>query len=65
MSSSLFVTLLLVVLIVIYIWVFQYSWNNTFPEIFGIKRITLLQAFLLLLLAGMIFGSSHACNISY
>jgi hypothetical protein len=36
--------------------VFQFLWNITVPQIFGLVRIRYWQAFRLLLMAGMIFG---------
>lgn len=36
--------------------IFQFLWNITVPEIFGLARIRFWQAFRLLLMAGMIFG---------
>ncbi|HTV07944.1 MAG TPA: hypothetical protein VMD97_02735 [Candidatus Aquilonibacter sp.] len=36
--------------------IFQFLWNITVPEIFGLATIRYWQAFRLLLMAGMIFG---------
>ncbi len=35
---------------------FQWLWNITMPEIFGLKVITYWQAFRLLIIAGFLFG---------
>ena len=37
--------------------VFQFLWNITVPEIFGLMEIRYWQAFRLLLMASMIFGA--------
>ena len=37
--------------------IFQFLWNITVPEIFGLMRIRYWQAFRLLLMASMIFGA--------
>ena len=37
--------------------IFQFLWNITVPEIFGLTKIRYWQAFRLLLLASMIFGA--------
>ena len=42
---------------------FQWLWNLTVPEVFGLKRITYWQAFRLLILAGMLFGGPAALQL--
>lgn len=42
---------------------FQWLWNLTMPEVFGLKRITYWQAFRLLILAGMLFGGPAALQL--
>ena len=37
--------------------IFQFLWNITVPEIFGLMEIRYWQLFRLLLMAGMIFGA--------
>jgi hypothetical protein len=43
-------------------WVFQMLWNWLMPELFGFKVITYLQAFAIVILAKILFGSfgSHS-----
>ena len=52
--------IMIIVLVVLAIFVvpviFQFLWNITMPEVFGLKTISYWQAFRLLLLAGLIFG---------
>jgi hypothetical protein len=45
-------------------WVFQMLWNWLMPELFGFKTITYLQAFGIVILAKILFGSfgSHGGN---
>ncbi len=38
------------------VYLFQWLWNITMPEVFGLKVITYWQALRLLLIAGMLFG---------
>ena len=38
-------------------WVFQMLWNWLMPELFGFKVITYLQAFAIVILAKILFGS--------
>jgi|Deesub1362A_J573_1020465.scaffolds.fasta_scaffold106962_1 hypothetical protein len=42
---------------------FQWLWNITMPEVFGLKRIAYWQAFRLLLLASMLFGGPAALQL--
>ena len=48
--------LLLIVWSLILAWPFQLLWNWLVPTIFGLGKITFLQAFGLKLLLGLIFG---------
>ena len=48
--------LLLIVWSLILAWPFQFLWNWLVPTIFGLGRITFLQAFGLKLLLGLTFG---------
>lgn len=48
--------LLLIVWSLILAWPFQLLWNWLIPTIFGLDKITFLQAFGLKLLIGLIFG---------
>ena len=48
--------LLLIVWFLILAWPFQLLWNWLVPTIFGLGKITFLQAFGLKLLLGLIFG---------
>jgi hypothetical protein len=41
------------------VWIFQLLWNSTMPEVFQLRGITFWQAFRILLLAGLLFGSGH------
>lgn len=45
-----------VISLLIMLLITQLIWNNTIPEIFGVKEITLFQTFGLLLLANIFFG---------
>lgn len=38
---------------------FQWLWNITIPQVFGLKEITYWQAFRLLIIAGILFGGVH------
>lgn len=37
--------------------IFEWLWNITIPEIFGLNSITFWQAFRLLIISGMLFGT--------
>jgi len=41
---------------IIFVVVFQWVWNHTVPDVFGLKRITFLQAIGILLLASILTG---------
>jgi hypothetical protein len=45
--------------------VFQFLWNITVPEIFGLRAIRYWQAFRLLLMAGMIFGAGSFVHFNF
>ena len=53
----LMIILLIPIVIVIFTALFQWLWNITMPEVFGLKRITFWQAFRILILAGFLFGA--------
>lgn len=36
--------------------VFQWLWNTTMPDVFGVKSLTLGQAFKILLISAILFG---------
>jgi uncharacterized membrane protein len=44
---------------------FQFLWNITVPEIFGLGTIRYWQAFRLLLLASMIFGAGGLLHFNF
>ncbi len=44
---------------------FQFLWNITVPELFGLRAITYWQAFRLLLMAGMIFGAGGFLHFNF
>jgi hypothetical protein len=45
--------------------IFQFLWNITVPEIFGLRTIRCWQALRLLLMAGMIFGATSFIHINF
>ena len=47
------------ILIAISTAIFQWLWNITMPEVFGLKEITFWQAFRILILAGFLFGAGN------
>ena len=60
MIVGLVIGLMLVAIIVV---VFRWLWNSTMPEVFGVRDITFGQAFKLLLLAGILFGSHRVVEV--
>jgi hypothetical protein len=44
---------------------FQFLWNITVPEIFGLSTIGYWQAFRLLLMASMIFGAGSFLHFNF
>ena len=44
------------VLIAIFAVIFQWLWNTTMPEVFGLKTLTFWQAIKILIIAGILFG---------
>jgi len=57
MGVAFCVAVLIAVGVMIVVAVFQLLWNMTMPQVFELKAITSWQAFRLLLIAGMLFGS--------
>jgi hypothetical protein len=45
--------------------VFQFLWNITVPELFGLRTIRYWQAFRLLLMASMIFGAGGFLHFNF
>jgi uncharacterized membrane protein len=48
--------LIALVLIAIFAVIFQWLWNTTMPEVFGLKTLTFWQAIKILIIAGILFG---------
>jgi hypothetical protein len=40
-------------------WIVQLLWNATITEIFGVKEVTYWQAFMLIILCKILFGSHY------
>ncbi|MEW5919675.1 MAG: hypothetical protein AB1796_01745 [Bacillota bacterium] len=51
------IVFLVVVLFFLLVALFQWLWNITMPEVFGLKILTYWQALRLLLIAAILFGS--------
>ena len=62
MPILIIIILLIPVVIAIATAIFQWLWNITTPEVFGLKEITFWQAFRILLLAGFLFGAGGFIN---
>lgn len=45
-----------VVILAVVSLIFQWLWNTTMPDVFGVKSITLGQAFKIMLISAMLFG---------
>jgi hypothetical protein len=52
--------LAVLVLLPLLIALFQWLWNITMPQVFGLNVITFWQAFRLLILAAFLFGTGEA-----
>ena len=57
MSLSLLEAILIPVLVAVFTAIFQWLWNITVPEVFGLKKITFWQALRILILAAFLFGA--------
>ena len=55
MTTAVAVAIVLVSFVV-FVLVFRWVWNHTVPAVFGLKRITFLQAIGILLLASILTG---------
>jgi ABC-type cobalamin transport system permease subunit len=44
---------------------FQWQWNITVPDVFGLRQIAYWQAFRLLILAGLFFGASSLVQFNF
>lgn len=60
-AVGLLVAILLFIVIITYIYIVKISWNYTLPDLFGIKQITFYQAFVLIVLTGILFRSNMVC----
>jgi hypothetical protein len=54
----------IVIVIALLILIFQWLWNITMPDVFGLKEVTYWQSFRLLLIAGFLFGGASAAASS-
>ena len=58
MSYNVFaVFVLIIALFFLVVALLQWLWNITIPDVFGLKAITYWQAFRLLIIAAILFGS--------
>lgn len=48
-----------IVILFLMIWLFEWLWNITMPQLFNLKEITYWQAFRLLLIAAMLLGGGR------
>ena len=62
MFAGFALVLLLIVLFAFAITVFQWLWNTTMPQVFGVRMITFWQSCQLLLIAGFLFGGVHMAS---
>ena len=54
------VVLWIVIVIFLVPAIFQWLWNITCPQVFRLPSLTYWQAFRLMIIAGLLFGSSNA-----
>ncbi len=54
--------LFIVAMFVIVIALFQWLWNITMPDVFGVNEVTFWQAFRLILIASILFGGPAAAG---
>ena len=54
--------LIALVVIPLAIWLFQWLWNITMPQVFNLNTITFWQALRLLLIAAFLFGTGEGWN---
>ncbi len=50
----------IIIVVALLIKLFQWLWNITMPDVFGLKDITYWQAFRILIIAGFLFGGTSA-----
>jgi hypothetical protein len=46
------------------VWIFQWLWNITAPEVFGLSQVTFWQALRVLVLASILFGGNRVVDIA-
>lgn len=56
--------ILVLVVVIITTALFQYLWNETMPDVFGLNAITFGQAFRMLLISAMLFGVGTLIRIN-
>jgi len=47
------------ILLAIVALIFKWLWNSTMPDVFGVKDVSLWQAFKILLISTMLFGGGN------
>lgn len=57
--------LLILLLVLLATTIFQWLWNITMPEVFGLRRIRFWVAFRLLLIAGFLVGPFITLSLSF
>lgn len=63
-ETLVFVVLIAVVFFFIAAALLQWLWNMTLPEVLGLKSVRYWQAFRLLLIAGLLFGSGSLLRVT-
>jgi hypothetical protein len=51
------------VLIAVFAVIFQWLWNTTMPDVFGVKTLNFWQAIKILILAGILFGGHRVVQM--
>ena len=55
-SVNVFTLIFIVLAVVLGVILFRWFWNDTMPEVFGLKRITYWQALRLLIIAALVLN---------
>ena len=62
MFGIMLVIAIVIVVFFLIVALFQWLWNTTMPDVFGVNAVTYWQGFRLLLLAALLFGGHAAAN---
>jgi len=65
MTPEFLIIPLVIMLFFVLVAILQWLWNITMPQVFDLRTITYWQAFRILIISGLLFGSSQFPSMNF